>query len=231
MRKILKIMTPTLVLLLGLASLAQASFWVKGGGFHYSPFSAISWSAPSEYGRIHYDTPEKLDYGTGTAFSLGYDFSESWGVRLDTFRFNGEAEYYHKPLGDLVEIYEEIYRFEISTSPVLLSLVYRIPTEGKLRPYLGAGVGGFPSELTIGSNLQKEVHYKESSTGFQAFLGAEYRLKRGLFFSGELRYLSAEAEYPDYGCLHDCRTDWTGIFLALGVGYRFGTQVFKEPSI
>lgn len=226
MRKLFKIITPTLVVLLGLASLAHASFWLKGGHFHYCPFSAISWSITTDSECLYYDTPEKLDSGTGATFSLGYELSETWGLRLDTFRFIGEADYHYKRLDVLVDI----FKFEISTSPVLLSLVYRVPTEGKLHPYIGAGVGNFPSELTIGSNVHEAVHYEECSTGFQAFLGAEYRLKRGLFFSGELRYLSAEAEYPSYRYLHDCCTDWTGIFLALGVGYRFGTPFFKELS-
>ncbi len=136
-------------------------------------------------------------------------------MRLDAFSFEGVADYHHKRLVD-------IFKFETSTSPVLLSLVYRIPTEGKLHPYLGAGIGSFPSELKITSNVHTGADYSDSPTGFQVLAGAEYRFGDGPFFSGEFRYLSAKAKYPGYRCLESCSTDWSGLSLNIGIGYRFG---------
>ena len=197
----------------GLVSLAQASFWIAGVGFYYSPDYGDLGDG-LEANKPFYETPLTLGPGSGTAFSAGYDFSKNWGIRLDTFSFTGIAEYHR--LGE-----PHILYFKTSTSPILLSIVYRFPTKSKLYPYLGAGIGSFPSELTIESNIYEGAHCTDSPTGYQALAGAEYRFKNGLFFSGELRYLSAEAEYPGYGCLHSCSTDWSGIFVDIGIGGKF----------
>ncbi len=221
MRKIFKGTLPILVMVVGifgLVSLAQASFWVKGVGFYYSPDygdlgDGLEKAAPS------YHTLKVLGSGSGATLSAGYDFSENWGIRLDTFSFTGTAEY-HRLTGT------HILLFETSTSPVLVSAVYRVPAKDKLYPYLGAGIGIFPSELIITPIKTPEgwyepVDWTDSPLGFQVLGGVEYRLRTGLFFSGEVRYISAKAEYPDYGCLESCSTDWSGIFASIGVGYRF----------
>jgi len=217
MRKRFKVTLPILAMVAGiflLVSPAEASFWVKGMGFHYSPNygdlgDGLEKAAP------RYETPKKLKSGSGAAFSAGWDFSENWGLRIDTFSFTGVADYHHLRLPDT-------FYFETSTSPILFSIVYRIPTEGKLHPYFGAGIGSFPSKLTITSNIYEGAQETDSPTGFQALAGAEFRLGDGLFFSGEFRYLSAKAEYPDYRCIESCSTDWSGVFVSIGVGYRFG---------
>ncbi|MBA7607012.1 hypothetical protein ES703_14164 [subsurface metagenome] len=211
MLKILASLVLIVILLLGLCSVIQASLWVKGMGFYYSP----------DYGDLgegldkakpYYETPKVLKSGTGGAFAVGYDFG-NWGLMLDTFNFTGIADYHHKRLVDT-------FKFETSTSPVLLSLVYRVPTEGQFHPYLGAGVGSFPSKLKITSNIHKGMQEKDSPTGFQLLAGAEYRLRDGLFFSGEVRYLSATAKYSGYRCIESCSTDWSGIFFSIGIGYK-----------
>jgi len=219
MRKILKVALPILVMVVGmfgLVSLAQASFWITGMGFRYSPDYGDLGDG-LEGAKPYYETPSELEPGSGTAFSAGYDFSKNWGIRLDTFSFTGIAEYHR--LGRPHSLY-----FKTSTSPTLMSIVYRFPTKRKLYPYLGAGIGSFPSKLTIETNVYldyKDVYYTDSPPGYQVFAGVEYRLKDGLFFSGELRDLSAEAEYPGYHCIESCSTDWSGIFVDIGVGYRF----------
>jgi len=219
MRKIFKAALPILVMVVGmfgLVSLAQASFWITGMGFHYAPdYGGLGDGL--EGAKPYYETPSTLGPGSGTAFSAGYDFSKNWGIRLDTFSFTGIAEYHR--IGK-----SRILHFKTSTSPTLLSIVYRFPTKGKLYPYLGAGIGSFPSELTIEPNVcnsYKRMYCTDSPTGYQELAGIEYRFKGGLFFSGELRYLSAEAEYPGYHCIESCSTDWSGIFVDIGVGYRF----------
>lgn len=218
MRKILKVALPILAIALGmfgLVSLAQASFWITGVGFHYSPdYGDLGDGLEAD--KPFYETPSTLGPGSGIAFSAEYDFSEDWGIRLDTFSFTGIADY-HRLTGTHTLL------FETSTSPVLASAVYRVPVEGKLYPYLGAGIGIFSSELIItaeGGNYES-VDWTDSSLGFQVLGGVEYRLKSRLFFSGEVRYISAKAEYPDYHCLESCSTDWSGIFVDIGIGCRF----------
>ena len=198
-----------LIIIFCLALPASGSFWVKGNGFYYSP----------DYGDLGdglekvkggYDTPLVLGAGLGAALSVGYDFSENWGVRVDSFKFTGIAEYHHLVLPD-------IFYFETSTSPTLFSIVYQILPQGKLGYYVAAGVGKFPSELTITSNINPGVHYTDSPIGWQALVGTEYRFKQ-FVLSSQVRYLSAKAEYPGYRCLESCSTDWSGLFISLGVG-------------
>jgi len=211
MLKILASLVLTVILLLSLCSVIQASLWIKGMGFYYSPNYGDLGEGLDKV-KPYYETPKVLKSGTGGAFAVGYDFG-NWSLVLDTFSFKGIADYRQ---------HRKVYSFETSTSPILLSLVYRVPTEGQLHPYLGVGVGSFSSELKITSNIYKGMQEKDSPTGFQLLAGAEYRLKDGLFFSGEAKYLSAKAKYPTYRCIESCSTDWSGVFVAIGMGYRFG---------
>lgn len=222
MKKRFKAVLPILTMAVGiflLASSAEASFWLKGMRFYYSP-NYGEFKDSLNKAKPWYKTPKVLESGTGNAFSVGYDLG-NWSLRLDTFSFEGEADYYH-----IVQPYE--YFFRTSTSPILLSFLYRIPSRSRLRPYLGAGIGTFPSELTIISNIHEGAHYTDSPTGFQVLAGAEFRLRDRLFFSGELRHLLAKAEYPGYRCLKSCSTDWSGLFISIGIGYRFGSPKDKN---
>lgn len=191
---------------------ASGSFWVKGNGFHYSPNygdlkDGLDKAAPG------YDVWKDLSPGTGLALSVGYDFTKNWGVRLDTFKFTGIADYHRLGKAD-------IYYFETSTSPTLLSIVYRVLPESKLGYYLDVGIGMFASELTIESNAYEDAHYTDSPMGWQALIGTEYRFRR-LTLSSEIRYLSAKAEYPGYRCIKSCSTDWSGFFISFGAAYKF----------
>ena len=201
-----------LIIIFSLALPASGSFWVKGQGFYYSPNygdlkDGLDKAAPG------YDVWENLSLGNGLALSVGYDFTKNWGVRLDTFKFTGIAEYHHLRLPD-------IFYFETSTSPTLLSIVYRILPQSKLGYYLGVGVGKFPSELTITSNINPGAHYTNSPIGFQVLVGTEYRFKQ-FVLSSEIRYLSAKAEYPGYRCIESCSTDWSGLFGSVGIRVLF----------
>lgn len=216
MRKTFKAALPILAMAVGislLASSAKASFWLKGMGFYYSPdYGSLGDSLDKA---TPYETPERLEAGTGTSLSVGYEFSERWGVRLDTFSFTGAADYHHL-------VHADRFYFETSTSPILLSIVYRIPREGGSHHYFGAGIGSFPSKLRIRANIPgRELEETDSPVGFQLLAGLERKIENGLFLSGEVRYISAKAEYSGYRCIKSCSTDWSGIFASIGLGYRF----------
>ena len=75
MKKAFKVVLPILAMAIGiflLASPAEASFWLKGAGFHYSPDYG-SLGDGLEKVKPYYETPEKLEPGTGVAFSAGWD--------------------------------------------------------------------------------------------------------------------------------------------------------------
>ncbi len=216
MRKVFKGALPILLMVVGifsLVSLAQASFWIAGMGAYYSPnYGDIKDSVDRI--NTYYGTGLELKAGSGFVFSSGYDFSERWGLRLDAFTFEAKTSstvyIYYLPLTVLVKT---------STTPIILSAIYRVPSEGKLHPYFGAGIGSFPSKTTVqAAVLGYGVEWSESDSpmGFQILGGAEYRLENGFFIRGELRYLSAETDYPTL-----VPTDWSGILAGIGVGLKF----------
>lgn len=221
MRKRLKVALSILAIAIGiclLAPSAEASFWLKGAAFYYSPDYG---KLKSELDRVspYFDVTQKLRADMGATFSVGYDLSDTWAVRLDAFSFTGKADYEHLKL-------PETYIFKTSTTPIILNIVWRMPSKGRLRPYVGAGIGSFSSKLTIEWKIRgqtySETQYEDSPFGFQTLAGTECRLTDNLFFSGELRYIFAKAEYPGYRGLADCSTDWSGLFLSIGIRYRFG---------
>ncbi|MQY58131.1 MAG: outer membrane beta-barrel protein [Clostridia bacterium] len=188
---------------------ASGSFWIKGNGFYYSPNYGDLKDGLDKAGPA-YDVWENLSPGSGLALSAGYDFTENWGIRLDTFKFSGIADY-HRLTNP------STYYFESSTSPTLLSVVYRVLPESKVGYYLGAGMGIFASELTIESNTYEDARYTDSPIGWQLLIGTEYRFSQ-FVLSSEVRYLSAKAEYPGYRCLESCSTDCSGLFISFAVG-------------
>lgn len=219
MKKVFRGTVWALLMVFVLVLSAQGAFWVKGIGFYYSPdYGDLGDWLEKKVGPS-YDAPKMLGPGSGITLSAGYDFSENWGIRLDTFSFTGTAEL-HRTTGT------HNILFETSTSPILVSAVYRVPAKGKLYPYLGAGMGIFPSKLIITPikdihNWYEPVHWTDSPLGFQVLGGAEYRLKNGLFFFGEARYISAKTEYPGYYSIGSSSTNWSGSFVSVGMGYRF----------
>lgn len=219
MRKTFRMILSILIVIMGIFSLvssAQASFWIAGIGAYYSPnYGDIG----DRIDRINrdYGAQLKLEAGLGFGFSTGYDF-EKWGLRLDGFTFEAETS----SIGYIYSYWLSIpvnFRIRTSITPIILSAVYRVPTQSKLHPYLGAGVGKFFSEMTYtygALGLEGEQSESDSPIGFQILGGAEYRLENRFFVCGELRYLSAETDYPTF-----VNTDWSGVFASIGVGLKF----------
>lgn len=215
MTKLLRGIVLVSLLVFILALSAQGGFWVKGQGFHYSPDYGPLGATLEEKAEF-YEVVKKLEGGYGTAFSAGYDFENNWGIRLDTFSFTGVADY-HRPHTKVL--------IKTSTSPTILSCVYRISSL-KSNSYLGAGIGIFRSELTAFSCVTLKGHpghliedYQiDSPIGFQIVGGVEFESKDGVFLSTEVRYLSAKTTYPEFQCIPDCSTDWSGFFISVGMG-------------
>ena len=197
---------------------AEASFWVKKQGFYYSPSYGALGATLKEIVRVN-QIKKELEAGFGTASSAGYDFEGNWGIRLDTFSFTGVSDYHTRRTEVLIKT---------SVSPTILSLVYHMP-DLRFNSYVGAGIGVFFSELTAFSTTTYRNHpghlaedyQRDSPVGFQILAGIEGRLKDGLFFTGEIRYLSAKSIYTGFQSIPDCSTDWSGLFISVGVGYLF----------
>lgn len=203
---------------------ASGSFWVKGNGFYYSP----------DYGQLKteldrftpfFDVVGELGPGMGASLSGGYDFSTKWAIRLDFFSFSKSIELWHLTL-------PETFIFTTSTRPVILSIVRQFPTKGPLCPYLAVGGGIFFSELIIQDIWEQtlEKRHKDSPFGFQILAGVDYNLTDRFSLSGELRYLSAKAQHPGYKGVMSGSTDWNGLFVSVGVKYKFQGWKIKGAS-
>lgn len=190
-----------------------ASFWAKQEGFYYSPNYGQLKTELDRF-RPFFDVTGELGPGMGASLSLGYDLSTKWAIRLDSFSFSKSVEYRHLDL-------PETFVFKTSTAPVILSVVRRFPTKGALCPYLAVGGGIFFSELIIQdiSYQTFEKRHTDSPLGFQLLLGVDYRLTDRFLLSGELRYLTAEAQHPGYKGVMSGSTDWSGSLVSVGIKY------------
>lgn len=200
-----------------LVSPGNSSLFVKGTGFRYSPIygdlkDGLDHAAP------YYDIASFFDNHSGFSISTGW-FPGNWGITLEVFGFTTVADFYHKRL-------PERYIFTTSTAPILVSLVYRTEDRKNKSFYFGAGTGIFRSKLKIEADIKgktSQEDYVDSPTGYQLLAGGQYILRDGLGFFIEARRIFAKAEYPGYRCVENCTTDWSGLFLGIGLIYEFGS--------
>lgn len=214
MRKIVLIAMVILFVAISFAT-AQASLWFGGMLSRYSPSYGEISDAVQEFNRS-FGMRLELEPGLALNFASGYEFNDEWGFRVDVFEFRAITAHTRLVYGIPV-----LVSIHTSTTPVIFSGLYRVPSDSSLHPYFGLGVGTFLSktivETVVAGTRSKEVEL-DSALGFQLLVGAEYRFIAGFFVYGELRYLVANTRYT---LLQE--TDWTGILAGIGVGYRFSS--------
>jgi len=236
MRRLL-ILVGVMVIGILLSSPAIASL---GGGISLSYFSP-------NYGKINEDlestnqavgTDLGLGSGLGYGVNLSYDLSSSLRVRGEYFSFSSKTS-------DSYSISEEDWQTsgtiegKVNLGALILSGIYRFSPDKAFCPYAGVGVGLFSTQLKAKSEwedyyydywLEEWVTETGSSSdsdnaspiGFQALVGAEYRIGESLFVAGEARYISAKAEglFAREG-YEGTDVDWSGISIGLVVILKF----------
>jgi len=211
-----------------------------GGGISLSYFSP-------NYGKINEDLESTNEYlgtdlglgsGLGYGVNLGYDLSSNWRVRSEYFSFSSKTSDSYSDSGLYWQESGNI-DVEANLGALILSGIYRFSPDKAFCPYAGVGVGWFSTELKGKSEWEYSYYDyyfdewvtetesssdsdKASPMGFQALVGAEYRIGESLFVAGEARYISAKVEglfaEEEY---EGTDVDWGGISIGLVVSFKF----------
>jgi outer membrane protein W len=150
---------------------------------------------------VHWEAdPLKAAPYYGLRFTHFFDDRPNWGIGLDYTHYKMYAQtergvavtgtWQGVPINSNASMNQYVQHFEISHGVNLLSLngIYRWNNssflEGRLQPYLGAGLGFYwpHSENTV-NNLNHTTGYDASGLGVQLLGGVQYRLgpQWGLF--------------------------------------------------
>lgn len=114
------------------------------------------------------DTGLRLDLGAG------YRFSKSWAAELETgFIYNSIDSVRITVSSNGVPQTGKIDNLDVNLYqvPILASVIYTVPLDGKIKPYLGGGVGGVWT-MIAGSGTSENAF----AFGWQATAGADYQI-------------------------------------------------------
>ncbi|HEX6866887.1 MAG TPA: outer membrane beta-barrel protein, partial [Caulobacteraceae bacterium] len=118
-------------------------------------------------------TPDDTDFDPSSG-SLNADLDEGFAVGAaagyaigNGFRVEGEFLYTSNDLGDVSEL--GVDNIEFNHAAFFANVLYDIPMDGSIYPYVGAGVGYGSSTFDIDSD---EVH--DEGTAWQIKVGATY---------------------------------------------------------
>ena len=209
------------VLMFGMVP-AQAGLLSIGGmaGYYNPNFGEINDDLFEEINAL---TGMDLKFKGGLAYGLavGYDISPNFKIRgeYNTFTSKTSDSYlYDFGLG------EEKWEFKLTTTPIILSGIYRISPDIPLCPYIGAGIGYFDTKISckgkkyfLGMLVDEYSDSdKDKPIGYQVLGGVEFG-GEGFSLAAEARYIIAEAEMEDWGT----KVDLGGLFAGLIASIKF----------
>ncbi len=187
--------------LAGGAGAAQASDWIVRVGGHYVDPKSDNHPAVS------------VDSGQSLTFNATYMFAPNWGVELlAAWPFSHDITL--NADGSKVA--------ETKHLPPTLSLQYHFQPDGKIRPYVGAGLNAtiFFDEKTTGALAGTDLSL-DDSFGVAGQVGVDFALSDVWMINVDVRWIDIDT---------DARLDGTGIgsvaidpwAYGLSVGRRFG---------
>jgi outer membrane protein OmpA-like peptidoglycan-associated protein len=172
--------------------------------------------------------PGNVDFGTGKAaadvddawsgvFTIAYMFDEHWALE-----FLGSGPFQHditvKGVGDA----------SADLLPPTFSALYYFNPDGRLRPYLGAGIN-----FTEFFNEDPNDLHLGGSVGPAAAAGLDFMFTRNWFATLDLRWIYVSTEVKADGSQQDFgHLQLNPVLASAMVGYRFGGRRshFVEPA-
>jgi len=234
MKKIVVGFLSVVVVLLLISSFAQAGLKMSVNAGYYSPnYGQIN----EELSAAKVETGMDLRFDSGVFFGLSIagEVGDKLEVRLeyDSFSSKTKDSYSYSDTFEGITYREDItVELELSTTPIILSLIYNFSPGASLSPYAGVGLGIFSSKLSSktvckyyenGELVDVEPPYEysddDSPMGFLVLAGVQKDVTENLIFRGEVRYISAKATFATEVESVDC--DLSGFMGSVGLEYRF----------
>lgn len=159
----------------------------------------------------------KVDFGRGIGFgaAVGKRFGNGWAAELAL----DERGNYLKRIGGVAvdgNAFSEV---------VFLNGYYRFPTRGKVRPFIGAGLGYVTVlDIDVERNGTEQEYSRKGGLAVQAIAGGEYSLTPHWSLSGDVRWSrmgSGTFKAATGGTALIGKPKFQPVSLNLGASYRF----------
>jgi opacity protein-like surface antigen len=142
---------------------AEASrfYFTANGGVAW--LDNVSFKNSSGSGTLRFDPGFRLDVAGG------YQFTREFSVELETGLTGNRAQGFVDDFYDNESVY-------LLQTPILANVTYRIPLQRRLKPFIGAGIGGVYTRLENWSVLSDEHNGSDFTFGFQGSAGVRYQI-------------------------------------------------------
>lgn len=182
------------------------------GGSSAMPSTRFSESRP-----MASDVGGKVDFGRGIGFgaAVGKRFGNGWAAEL---ALDERGNVLKRIGGVAVEgnVFSEV---------VFLNGYYRFPAQGKVRPFIGAGLGYVVGlDIDVERDGAEQEYSRRGGVAVQAIAGVEYSLSSHWSLSGDVRWSrmgSGTFKATTAGTTLSGKPKYQPASLNLGVSYRF----------
>jgi opacity protein-like surface antigen len=156
-----------------------------------------------------------FDTGYAYTFGGGYRITNDWAVEA-------EIGYRTNSIDRVRNAGPAITDGDFASLGFFVNGIYRLPVEGRLRPYVGLGAG-YLEEIDIDLGSGANVDYSDSAFAVQAIVGVEYQLASRWALQLEGRYLQAFGQdlAAESGTGIRYEADYQPITLMVGLSWSF----------
>lgn len=154
----------------------------EAGHFYLAADGGIAWlenvgfSHGGDSGTFHFDPGFRLDVAGG------YQFTPWLGVELETGVTWNHVQTF------TADLFEED-SLELLQMPILANATFRIPTQSRLKPFLGAGIGGVYTSLESWDIFGSDLGGEDFRFGFHGFAGLRYQISSKIELGLAYRFL------------------------------------------
>jgi opacity protein-like surface antigen len=189
-------------------------------GFYASIYGGPSTMASTSFSESRAsgtDVGGKVDFGRGIGFgaAVGKRFGNGWAAELAWDERGNEL----KRIGGVAvdgNVFSEV---------VFLNGYYRFPARGKVRPFIGAGLGYVVGQdIDVERNGAEQEYSRKGGVAVQAIAGGEYSLSSRWSLSGDVRWSrmsSGTFKSTTAGTALSGKPKYQPVSLNLGASYRF----------
>ncbi len=142
------------------------------GRFYLTAHGGVAWLENVGFRNDTGSGTFRFDPGARLDVAGGYLLTPSLGVEVETGLTVNHVRGFSGGFFDE----NSVYLLQI---PILANVQWRIPTHSRLKPFIGAGIGGVYSRLENWSILSDESTGDDFTFGFQGVAGLRYQINPG----------------------------------------------------